>query len=117
CGWPAVTHEDSYEKHHRVPSGDYLPLRGLVERVSDHDRRAPQDAITGEGPAALRRDSPAPWGIVISYEVFFADRVRDAVGHGGQVLLVPTSAASFETEEVPAIEVAASRLRAREFDR
>lgn len=114
---PDGTLQDRYEKHHRVPFGEYLPLRGLVERVSDHARLVPQDAIIGEGPAALRRDSPAPWGIVISYEVFFADRVRDAVGHGGQVLLVPTSAASFETEEVPAIEVAASRLRAREFDR
>src|SRR5699024_9620128 len=114
---PDGTLQDRYEKHHRVPFGEYLPLRGLVERVSDHARLVPQDAIIGEGPAALRRDSPAPWGIVISYEVFFADRVRDAVGHGGQVLLVPTSAASFETEEVPAIDVAASRLRAREFDR
>lgn len=109
--------QDRYEKHHRVPFGEYLPLRGLVERVSDHARLVPRDAIIGEGPAALRRDSPTPWGIVISYEVFFADRVRDAVEHGGQVLLVPTSAASFDTDKVPAIEVAASRLRAREFDR
>lgn len=109
--------QDRYEKHHRVPFGEYLPLRGLVERVSDHARLVPRDAIIGEGPAALRRDSPAPWGIVISYEVFFADRVQDAVDNGAQVLLVPTSAASFSADKVPAIEVAASRLRAREFDR
>lgn len=109
--------EDRYEKHHRVPFGEYLPLRGVVEQVSEHAHLVPRDAIIGEDPSALRRDSTSPWGIVISYEVFFADRVREAVNHGGQVLLVPTSAASFATDEVPAIEVAASQMRAREFDR
>ena len=46
-----------------------------------------------------------------------ADRVADAVRNGGQLLLAPTNSASFVTEEVPAIEVAASRMRAREFGR
>lgn len=56
-------------------------------------------------------------GIVISYEVFFADRVAAAVRDGGQLILAPTNAASFVTEEVPAIEVTASRMRAAEFHR
>jgi apolipoprotein N-acyltransferase len=55
--------------------------------------------------------------VVISYEVLFADRVREAVTAGGRIVLVPTNAASYPTEEVPAIEVAAARLRAREFGR
>ncbi|WP_269799643.1 nitrilase-related carbon-nitrogen hydrolase [Geodermatophilus chilensis] len=55
--------------------------------------------------------------MVISYEVFFSDRARAAVTAGGQVLLVPTNAASYTTEEVPATEVAAARMRARETDR
>jgi apolipoprotein N-acyltransferase len=76
----------------------------------------PRDAIVGEGEALL--ESPAgPLGVVISYEIFFADRVWDAVAAGGQVVLVPTNAASFLTEEVPAAELAAARLRAREFGR
>jgi apolipoprotein N-acyltransferase len=63
-------------------------------------------------------DTPAgPLGVVISYEVFFSDRARAAVTAGGQVLLVPTNAASYTTEEVPATEVAAARMRAREMDR
>jgi len=49
--------------------------------------------------------------------VFFADRVRDAVTSGSQVVLVPTNVASYITPEVPALEVSAARLRAREFDR
>jgi apolipoprotein N-acyltransferase len=56
-------------------------------------------------------------GVVISYEVFFSDRTRAAVTAGGQVLLVPTNAASYTTEEVPATEVAAARMRALETDR
>lgn len=56
-------------------------------------------------------------GIVISYETFFSERVSAAVHAGGQLVLAPTSASSFTDETVPAVEVAASRLRAREFGR
>lgn len=105
-----------YEKEHRVPFGEYIPARGLLEKVTDATALVPRDAIVGEGEALLQ--SPAgPLGVVISYEVFFADRVREAVAAGGQVVLAPTNAASFVTEEVPAAELAAARLRAREFGR
>ncbi|WP_142058343.1 apolipoprotein N-acyltransferase [Pseudonocardia kunmingensis] len=107
---------DRYEKEHRVPFGEYIPGRALLERVTDLTALVPCDAIVGEGEALL--DSPVgPLGVVISYEVLFADRVREAVLAGGQIVLVPTNAASYVTEEVPAIEVAAARLRAREFGR
>ncbi len=76
----------------------------------------PRDAIPGQGEALLRSPG-APLGVVISYEVFFADRVREAVTAGGEVVLVPTNAASYVTDEVPALELAAARLRAREFGR
>jgi apolipoprotein N-acyltransferase len=107
---------DRYEKEHRVPFGEYIPARGLLEQVTDATALVPRDAIVGQGDALL--ESPAgPLGVVISYEVFFADRVREAVTAGGQIVLVPTNAASFVTEEVPAAELAAARLRAREFGR
>jgi len=107
---------DRYEKVHRVPFGEYIPARGLFERVSDMTALVPRDAIPGRGPGLLR--TPAgPLGVVISYEVFFSDRVRAAVPAGGEVVLVPTNAASYTTEEVPATEVAAARMRALEFDR
>ena len=105
-----------YEKQHRVPFGEYIPGRALLERVTDLTALVPRDAIVGRGPALLA--SPrAPLGVVISYEVFFADRVRSAVDAGGQVILVPTNASSYTTGEVPAIEVASARMRAREFGR
>ena len=107
---------DRYEKVHRVPFGEYIPARGLFERLSDMTALVPRDAIPGRGPGLL--DTAAgPLGVVISYEVFFADRVRAAVREGGQLVLVPTNAASYTTEEVPATEVAAARMRAVEFDR
>lgn len=107
---------DRYEKVHRVPFGEYIPARGLFERISDMTSLVPRDATPGRGPGLLR--TPAgPLGVVISYEVFFSDRTRAAVTAGGQILLVPTNAASYTTEEVPAMEVAAARMRALEMDR
>lgn len=105
-----------YEKEHRVPFGEYIPGRELLERVTDLTALVPRDAIAGEGIALI--DTPAgPLSVVISYEVLFADRVREAVTAGGQIVLVPTNAASYITEDVPAIEVAGARLRALEFGR
>lgn len=107
---------DRYEKEHRVPFGEYIPGRELLSRFTDLTSLVPCDAIPGKGVAPL--DSPTgPWGVVISYEVLFADRVREAVAAGGQIVLVPTNAASYVTEDVPAIEVAGARLRAMEFGR
>lgn len=105
-----------YEKEHRVPFGEYIPARELLEQLTDLTSLVPRDAIPGEGTALL--DSPVgPLGVVISYEVLFADRVREAVTAGGEIVLVPTNAASYVTEDVPAIEVAGARMRALEFGR
>lgn len=73
--------------------------------------------MPGDGPAVLDPAGLPRLGVVISYEVFFADRVAAAVRDGGRLILAPTNAASFVTAEVPALEVAASRLRASEFHR
>lgn len=108
---------DRYEKVHRVPFGEYIPFRGLVERFSDDARFVPRDAIPGKGAGVLETPD-GPVGVVISYEVFFSDRARAAVDDGRSgLLLVPTNAASYTTEEVPAMEVATARLRARELGR
>ncbi|WP_218162991.1 apolipoprotein N-acyltransferase [Pseudonocardia ammonioxydans] len=105
-----------YEKEHRVPFGEYIPGRALLEKITDLTALVPRDAIVGDGTAALdvagRR-----LGVVISYEVLFADRVREAVRAGGELVLVPTNASSYVTDEVPSIEVAAARLRALESAR
>ncbi|HJV09171.1 MAG TPA: apolipoprotein N-acyltransferase, partial [Acidimicrobiales bacterium] len=104
-----------YDKVHRVPFGEYVPARGLFERIADLSA-VPRDALVGKGPAVL--DTPAGrLGVVISYEVFFPDRARSAVRAGGRVVLVPTNASSYRDEQVPAQEVAVARLRAVETGR
>ena len=104
-----------YDKVHRVPFGEYVPARGLVRRFADL-AAVPRDAIPGRGPGLL--DTPAgPLGVLISYEVFFPDRARVAVRSGADVLLVPTNASSYQGRQVPAMELAAARLRALETGR
>ncbi len=106
---------DGYEKVHRVPFGEYVPLREIVSHLADLSA-VPRDAIAGHGPGVLA--TPAGrLGVMISYEVFFADRARAAVRAGAEVLLVPTNASSYTTSQVPAQELAAARLRAIETGR
>ena len=112
---PDGTIVDRYDKVHRVPYGEYIPFRGLVKHFANLDA-VPRDAIAGHEPGVL--NTPAGrLGVAISYEVFFSDRARIAAKHGAEVMLVPTNASSFSTGQVPAQELAAARLRARETGR
>jgi apolipoprotein N-acyltransferase len=104
-----------YDKVHRVPFGEYIPMRSLIKHVADLSL-VPDDAVAGDG-SGLLPTPVAPLGAVISYEVFFADRARSAIADGGELLLVPTNAASFKTGQVPAQELGAARLRALETGR
>ncbi|MEW6152733.1 MAG: apolipoprotein N-acyltransferase, partial [Actinomycetota bacterium] len=104
-----------YDKVHRVPFGEYVPWRSFLDGLVDLSA-VPRDAVAGEGAAVVG----SPHGrlaVVISYEVFFADRARSGVTAGGRLLLVPTNASSYTTEQVPAQEVAVARLRAVETGR
>ena len=49
--------------------------------------------------------------------MFFPDRARDAIGHGGEVLLNPTNGSSFSGTQVQGQQVASSQLRAIETGR
>jgi apolipoprotein N-acyltransferase len=104
-----------YDKRQRVPFGEYVPLRSVIEQVVDLSV-IPRDAEAGEGPGILR--TPAgDLGVLISYEVFFARRADAAVEAGGRLLLVPTNASSYSTTQMPALTLAAARMRAVETGR
>jgi len=104
-----------YEKNHRVPFGEYIPLRGIVSKVADVSA-VPRDAHVGHG-AGMLATRAGNLGVVISYEVFFADRARATASAGGRLLLVPTNASSYTTSQVPSQELAVARLRAVETGR
>jgi apolipoprotein N-acyltransferase len=106
-----------YDKVHRVPFGEYMPLRGLLHALGAPTNLVPRDAIAGKKPAVLSLPSGERLGVMISWEVFFGDRARDAVSHGGTVLLNPTNGSSYTGTILQTQQIASSRLRALETGR
>lgn len=112
---PDGTVLDRYEKVHRVPFGEWVPFRSLLEPFAG-DALPPRDAVIGKGPATLSTPR-GTLGVMISWEVFFGNRARDAVRYGGEVLINPTNGSSFTGTLVQTQQVASSRLRAIETGR
>jgi len=110
---------DTYEKVHRVPFGEWVPFRSLLTPLLTPlagDSLPEHDAIVGHKPAVLHTPA-ANVAVVISWEVFFGDRARDGVNHGGQLLINPTNGSSFTRTLVQSQQIAFSRLRAIETGR
>jgi len=104
-----------FEKVHRVPFGEYVPWRGFFSHFASLED-VPRDAIPGRGTGMIA--TPAGrFALLVSYEVFFADRGRSGVRAGGEVVLVPTNTSSYSNDQAPAQEIAASRLQALEEGR
>ena len=104
-----------YDKVHRVPFGEYVPLRSLIENFAG-DSLTSREAIIGDAPAEL--DTTAgKLSVAISWEIFFGDRVREGVERGGEVVLNPTNGSSYSGTLVQTQQVASSRMRAIESGR
>jgi len=106
-----------YDKEHRVPFGEYVPLRDLLEAFGAPVGQVPKDAVAGEGDARLELPDGTRLGVMISFEVFFGDRAREAVEVGGQALLNPTNGSSYTGTILQTQQVASSVLRAIETGR
>jgi len=107
---PDGTLEARYEKVHRVPFGEYVPYRSFFRHLANLSA-VPLDAVPGTG-TGLMETSAGPLGVMVSYEVAYADRGRSAVRAGAQLLLVPTNTSSYATAQVPTQEVAAAEVQA-----
>ncbi len=111
---PDGEHIDRYDKVMRVPFGEFFPFRPLLRALGARLPR--RDAVAGAGPGIVHT-SAGPMAVAISYEGFFADRVRGGVSAGGEVVVIPTNASSYRSTQVPTQQVAAAQLRARESGR
>ena len=99
-----------FEKVHRVPFGEYIPYRGFFKHLANLSS-VPLDAIPGHGNGVMH--TPAgPLGMLVSYEVFYAQRGWIATRAGAQLLVVPTNTSSYLSSQVPTQEIAATRLQA-----
>ena len=108
---------DRYDKVHRVPFGEFVPFRSLLEPIAG-DALPDRDAVIGDRPGHL--DVPDPVGRVatpISWEIFFPDRTREGVEDGARLVLNPTNGSSFSGTIVQTQQVASSRMRAIETGR
>lgn len=108
---------DRYVKVIKVPFGEYIPFRSVLESLGAPVGLIPKDAISGRGPAVVDVPDVATLGVVISWEVFFGSRARDAVRSGGELIVNPTNGASYTWTIVQSQQVASSKLRAVETGR
>ena len=108
---------DQYVKVRRVPFGEYVPLRGVLEALGAPIEQIGRDADAGTGPAYVDLPDGTRLSVVISWEVFFAGRAREGVKVGAGAILNPTNGASYTGTIVQTQQVASSRLRAIETGR
>ena len=109
------TWSDRYIKVQRVPFGEFVPFRSLIEKVAP-DTLASRDATVSHESGRL--DTPVgPLATVISWEVFFGHRARSGVQAGGELLYNPTNGSTYTGTFVQTQQVASSRLRAMETGR
>ena len=106
-----------YDKVRRVPFGEYVPLRGLLEALGAPVDQVPTNAVPGTDPAVIELPDGTRLAVVISWEVFFAGRAREGVEEGSELIINPTNGASYTGTILQTQQVASSRLRAIENGR
>jgi apolipoprotein N-acyltransferase len=104
-----------FEKVHRVPFGEYVPFRSFFAHFADLSG-VPTDAVPGDG-TGLMRTPAGPLGLLVSFEIFYADRSHGSVRAGAELLTVPTNTSSYSTSQVPTQETAAAVVQTIETGR
>jgi apolipoprotein N-acyltransferase len=109
-----------YLKRQLVPFGEYVPLRGLISKITSLTQLDPVDMTPGRSNYVFHVGQ-IRLGDVICYEVGFDGLVRSDITDGANLLTVQTNDATFErVGEITAEtgqQLAMARLRAIEYDR
>ncbi len=113
---PDGTMSSRYDKVRRVPFGEYMPLRSVLQAVGAPTHLVPRDARAGDGRAWLDINEERA-AVAISWEVFFGGRVNEGVTDGAGFILNPTNGSSYTWTILQTQQVASSQLRAREQGR
>jgi apolipoprotein N-acyltransferase len=97
-------------------------MRSFARLFSSAVDLVTSDMLPGTGPAVVRFPSErlgreVTVGTVICFEVAYDDLVRQAVTHGGELLVVPTNNANFGWTAESTQQLAMTRLRAVEHGR
>ncbi len=117
---PDGTITGRYDKVRRVPFGEYMPLRGLLAAIGAPVDLVPRDARAGTEPAILEiptNGEPERAAVAISWEIFFAGRVREGVERDAGFIINPTNGSSYTWTVLQSQQIASSRLRALETGR
>ncbi|WP_336215535.1 apolipoprotein N-acyltransferase [Nonomuraea sp. LPB2021202275-12-8] len=115
--WDPVTGPGAYyDKQRLVPFGEYTPFKDLVLALYDRAARVGRQSVPGDRPGDLKL-GPVTIGAVNCYEVAYDDTVRGTVRAGGTPVVVQTNNASYALSNLPAQQLAMSKLRAVEHNR
>lgn len=106
-----------YRKRHLVPFGEYLPLRGLAERIYPAARTLLARDFSPGTTVGLVPLQGVPLAVGTCFEVAFDGLLRDAVRAGGELLVLPSNNASYGRSAQSAQQLAMARLRAVEHGR
>lgn len=115
--WDPVTGAgERYTKRHPVPYGEYIPFRKYVDFNFGELARIRRDMLSGtrEEPLTV---AGVPVVDAICFDIAYDDGLKAQLDHGGQLLAVQTSNATFiETDQIDQ-QFAITRLRAIESGR
>ncbi|WP_240498065.1 apolipoprotein N-acyltransferase [Williamsia sp. 1135] len=112
---PTTGPGQEHDKRQLVPFGEYLPLPGLMSRLSSYAGQAGNFvAGTGNGVVDLGGIRLA---VATCYEVAFDDLITESVRAGAQLIAVPTNNATFGRTDMTYQQLAMSQVRAVEHNR
>lgn len=113
--WTPSGVTDRYVKRRLAPFGEYMPLRGIAERLVPEARRVVD--FTAGDRATLFEVEGQSVGTLICFEVLYDDLARDLVHDGATLLVAQTNSATFGTSPESAQQLQMTRLRAIEHRR